>query len=182
MSWTDFGFNLLSEFIATLAGIILGIPAGIWLNNLIEKKRNISEQMKEEKILEKLKIEILTHLEDEINLNVIVLKNYEQRMPEDIPYVSLKTSTWRSLTVQEKTLLLTKPFYKKIFNLYFMFEDFIKNHSYIIDLSHRSGTALPIKRRLKELIDGTVNLITLILNNCNLVLHKMKEVKNKIDD
>ena len=179
MTWSDFFTNFSSELIATFIGIIFGIPAGIWLNNLIEKKRKKNEKQEEEKTLTELRGIILSQIYDEINMNVMILKKMESDLPDNVPIISLKTSTWKSFSIRELVLLQDISFSRRLFELYFVFEDIIKLINRLFNLSYTT-TLTKDKTRIIEQLANTINdIILFTLNECKEISEKIKlEIPN----
>jgi hypothetical protein len=104
--------DILFNFLATLFGVLIGIPAALWIDR---KTRESTQREKAEAVLSALK--------EEINHNVDLLKQIQEELkPDTMITCNLDMNTWRVTSLQEFEGIISHELLRKIFRIYYEFE------------------------------------------------------------
>ncbi len=99
-------------FIATLFGILIGIPVALW----IDRKTRISSQREKA-------IAVLSALKEEINHNVALLRQIQTELkPNSVIYYNMDMNTWRAASLEEFEDVIFNEVLRKIFRIYYEYE------------------------------------------------------------
>jgi len=104
--------DILLNFLATLFGVLIGIPVALWID------RKIRESVQREKAEA-----VLSALKEEINHNVNLLKQIREELkPDTMITYNLDMNTWRVASLQEFEGIISHELLRKIFRIYYEFE------------------------------------------------------------
>ena len=89
---SSFLSNTLSNLIATFAGILIGLPAALWVDR-VARKKNEKEKVKEGK---QRIIKILTLLESELHDNTEMMSRFHKDLSNN--YFPVRTESWKAFS------------------------------------------------------------------------------------
>lgn len=92
MSCEAFWFNTLSNFIATLAGIVIGLPFALWLDR-VARARNQAEKLAETKTRAH---KILTLLDSELQKNQQYLSQFHEDLTNN--FFPIRMESWKAFS------------------------------------------------------------------------------------
>jgi hypothetical protein len=104
--------DILSNFLATLFGVVIGIPVALWIDR---KTREYAQREKAGAVLSALK--------EEINHNVDLLKLIQKELkPDTMITYNLDMNTWRTTSLQGFEGIISHELLRKILRIYYEFE------------------------------------------------------------
>ncbi len=122
MSWEGFLTNFFSELLATIIGLALGIPIGIWLNRKFEVWKKKQEEQKEIELLQKEKRTVLESLKNEFERNIKLLKQIEKKVRNRVILGHLDLSEWKAISLKSTNLIDNYTLQKALDRVYYEYE------------------------------------------------------------
>lgn len=106
------GEDIAIQFIATLFGVLTGIPIAFWLDRRItashERKRAIA---------------VLTATREEITHNVELLRQMQGELrPNSMIYYNMDMNTWRATSLEDFEGIISHEILRQIFRTYYEYE------------------------------------------------------------
>src|SRR2546426_6977582 len=95
MTWPDFWWDVASNTIATALGVIAGLPAGFWLERLIDKRRQHSDAQRRRADLRTL-VDVLGTSID-ANISAIEVNENELSAGRQAIAAGVELFTWDAL-------------------------------------------------------------------------------------
>ena len=94
----QFWLGALSNTIATVIGVVLGIPVAFWINRRILAGQEKQQREREGRERQRIASRVLNSLHEEISSNKEVLDKLINELPERVVFYNLSTSAWTSTT------------------------------------------------------------------------------------
>jgi len=105
--------DIAIQFLATLFGVLIGIPAAFWIDRKITKGHDKERA-----------ISILTALKEEITRNLALLKQIQTELSQytNMIFYDIDTNTWRAVSLEDFEGIINNEVLRHIYRIYYEYE------------------------------------------------------------
>ncbi|MBC7113350.1 MAG: hypothetical protein H5T34_04955 [Candidatus Methanomethyliales bacterium] len=158
--------EIIASFIATLLGVLLGIPSALWIDRKI-KLCNERERA----------IAVLSALKEEINHNVSLLKQIQKELSSSsVIFYNLDLNTWRATSLEDFETIIDHDVICRIFRLYYEYEHLSRKIDVQFHMHYSPTRALQGYLKEREVI------VNAILVHAAVLEKESEQLLNKIDE
>ncbi|MCF2142075.1 MAG: hypothetical protein K9W42_00045 [Candidatus Heimdallarchaeota archaeon] len=143
--------NLVSELFATFIGALLGILTALWLERLLQSRRDKIASEKAKKTFQMEKKKVLEFLLIEIEKNGDLLKKIREELnPNSVIYYNLDISSWDSLESKKADLIDNIDLLVKLNQLYYEYQQIIRKIDLYLNSIYSTLTAMTNYPKLRD--------------------------------
>lgn len=168
--WTLFFPGL----VATLIGVALGIPLGLWVN----RQASQFQRRQEEKQATQRKLAVLKALQEEVGHNLALLNQLEGELKSNqVPFYSLDTDRWGFLGGELAQIVSPETVLTRVSRLYFEFDHMKRKIDALFELfaNPLMATSTFWKQRYSTLSGSILAHLPPTKQLCDEVLDLLKE-------
>lgn len=135
------------QFIATLFGVLVGIPVAFWLD------RKITEGHEKERA-----IFVLTALKEELIHNLGLLKQIINELygPTTMIYYNMDMNTWRTVKLEDFEGIINHEILRRIFAIYYEYEHLSRKIDTQFSMHYSVVRAMPTYEEERRQIIGSI--------------------------
>ncbi len=168
--WTLF----FTQLAATMIGVGLGIPLGLWLN----RRAGESQRRQEEERARQRRLWLLKALQEEVGHNLELLNQLEGELKSNqVPFYSLDTDMWGFIGGQVAQVISSEKILTRASRLYFEFDHMKRKIDALFQLfANPMMTATTAwKQRFSTLSGSILTHLPPTKQLCEEVLHLLKD-------
>jgi hypothetical protein len=141
--------DIAIQFIATLFGVLVGIPAALGINRIITKGHE-----KERAIF------VLTALREELIHNLGLLKQIinELTAPTTMIYYNMDMNTWRTVKLEDFEGIINHEILRRIFGIYYEYEHLNRKIDTQFSMHYSVVRAMPTYEEERRKIIGSIRI------------------------
>jgi RNA processing factor Prp31 len=164
--WISFSEKLL----ATLIGVIIGIPVAFWVDRLRKNSENLSK-----------KKNLLNFLLKNLEKNLSLIQQAKKELPSHIIFYNLDLGAWTNLS-NTLPILENDDLMRKILYVYYELEHISRKIDRQFDMHYSVSRAMgDYKEQRSELVNATISHIDKLEKEINELIQIIKSDQQPLD-
>jgi hypothetical protein len=153
---SDFAIQFGAGALATLVGVVIGIPAALYVNRMISGWQRQAERAREQQHRRQEEVSVLQGLLDELGRNEWLLKEMRDELPNGVIFYTLDTSFWEAASGRQIQCLENFELVARLSRLYYEFQHLKRKIDAQFEMHYSAARALSDYRLQREGLVGAI--------------------------